>query len=124
MDVFEYAIIRVVPKVERGECVNVGLIMYCRDQKYLRSSLAINHQKIKCLSPEIDCDELDKSLQSFELITTGDIQAGPIARLDDASRFRWLTANRSTIVQCSKVHPGMSADADTTFEKMFKELVL
>jgi hypothetical protein len=124
MDVFEYAIIRLVPQVERGECINVGLIMYCRDQKFIRSQVNVDEGRLRCFSKEIDCDLVKLSLHSFELISKGEKEGGPIAQLDDASRFRWLTANRSTIVQCSKVHPGITEDANATFDKMFRELVL
>lgn len=121
---FEYAIIRVVPRVEREEFLNVGVVLYCRDLKFLQSLHIINEQRLKALCGKIDCDEVKEHLSSFEKIGKGSKDGGPIAVLDLASRFRWLTATRSTIVQTSKVHPGLTADPQKTLEKLYSELVL
>lgn len=120
---FEYAVIRVVPRVEREEFINVGVIIYCPKLKFLKVMFLLNEARVSALSPELDIDCLKQNISSFEKICHGDIDAGPIARLDLASRFRWLTATRSTVVQSSKVHPGLCADADATLLKLFKQLV-
>jgi hypothetical protein len=121
---FEYAVIRVVPRVEREEFLNAGVVLYCRDKKFLDVKYTLNKQRISALCAEIDCEELKEHLFSFEKICRGDASGGPIAALDLASRFRWLTATRSTIVQSSKVHPGFCEDPKEMLEKLHQELVL
>lgn len=121
---FEYAVIRVVPRVEREEFLNVGVILYCKDKKYLGCLLTINHAKLNALCSNVDCNEVEEHLQSFERICKGDKDGGPIAGLDLASRFRWLTATRSTVVQSSKVHPGLCDDAEATLQRLHEQLVL
>lgn len=121
---FEYAVIRVVPRVEREEFLNAGVVVYCKDQKFLQCRYTINKERLQALCADVDCHEVQEYLQSFERICNGDKNAGPIAQLDMASRFRWLTATRSTVVQCSKVHPGLCNDATTALERLYKELVL
>jgi hypothetical protein len=121
---FEYAVIRIVPRVEREEFLNVGIVLYCRDLKFLQSVFTLNREKIEMLCGDIDCTEVEDHLRSFEKISSGDKDGGPIALLDIASRFRWLTATRSTVVQTSKVHPGFCTDPQETLEKLFAQLVL
>ncbi|HEU0112894.1 MAG TPA: DUF3037 domain-containing protein [Flavisolibacter sp.] len=121
---FEYAIIRIVPRVEREEFLNVGVILYCRDLKYLSSRFTVNKERFKALCGDLDCQEVEEHLQSIERICKGDKAGGPIASLDLASRFRWLTATRSTVVQTSKVHPGFCEDAEATLERLHQQLVL
>lgn len=121
---FEYAIIRIVPRVEREEFLNVGVILYCRDLKYLSSRFTVNKERFKALCGDLDCQEVEEHLQSIERICKGDKAGGPIASLDLASRFRWLTATRSTVVQTSKVHPGFCEEAEATLERLHQQLVL
>lgn len=121
---FEYAVIRVLPKVEREEFFNVGIILYCRQTRFLKCRYHINGEKLNLFCSTADVTELEKNLQSFERICKGVVDGGPIAKLDVASRFRWLTATRSTIIQTSKVHPGFCIDADETLQRMFGQLVL
>lgn len=120
---FEYAVIRVVPRVEREEFINIGVIVYCPKQKFLKAMLQVDEARLKAFAPGIDIECLKDNINSFERITNGDKQAGPIAQLDQASRFRWLTATRSTVVQSSKVHPGLCTDAEATLIKLFNQLV-
>lgn len=120
---FEYAVIRIVPRVEREEFINVGVIVYCPKQKFLKAMLHLDDARISALAPTLDLDCLKDNIASLERITNGDPNGGPIARLDQPSRFRWLTATRSTVVQASKVHPGLCADAEATLVKLFKQLV-
>lgn len=121
---FEYAVIRVVPRVEREEFLNVGVIVYCRDLKFLQCLYTLNKAKLDSFCADFDCDEVDKHLKAFEWICAGDPKGGQIAKLDIASRFRWLTATRSTVVQTSKVHPGFSENPLATLEKLHEQLVM
>ena len=121
---FEYAVIRVVPRVEREEFLNVGVILYCKDLKFLQSKCDLNESRLLAFSKDIDTGEIKDSLRAFGQISSGSKEGGPIGKLDQASRFRWLTATRSTVVQTSKVHPGFCEDAFLTLERLFEELVL
>jgi hypothetical protein len=121
---FEYAVIRVVPRVEREEFLNIGVILYCAKQKFLQTIYLLDEARLQAIYPGLDIDELKEHLCSFERICRGDKAAGPIGQLDVASRFRWLTATRSTVLQTSKVHPGMSEDALVTLNRLFDQLVL
>lgn len=120
---FEYAIIRVVPRVEREEFINVGVIVYCADENFLQTKFALNKQKLLALCNDLDLEELNKRLTAFEQICKGAGDGGPIAKLNLASRFRWLTATRSTVVQTSPVHPGLCNNAEETLNKLYNELV-
>lgn len=120
---FEYAVIRIVPRVEREEFINTGVILYCAGQNFLQTRCELNKQKLMAFNNDIDLDELQKRLHAFEEICKGSAAGGPIAKLPIASRFRWLTAARSTIVQTSPVHPGLSCDAAETLQKLYEKLV-
>jgi hypothetical protein len=120
---FEYAVIRIVPRVERNEFINVGVILYCADLKFLQTLYELNEPRLKAFSSHVDIDELKASLHSFEQISIGAKGAGPIAKLSIPERFRWLTATRSTIVQTSSTHVGLCDDAQVVLEKIYKELV-
>lgn len=121
---FEYAIIRLVPQVEREEFLNVGVILYCRDHKYLGMKFALDEKRLHAMFPKADLKDINNHLQSFENITNGEPAGGPIAALDLAGRFRWLTAKRSTVVQLSAVHPGICENPEGTLNKLFEQLVL
>ncbi len=120
---FEYAVIRVVPRVEREEFMNIGVIIYCPKQRFLKVKFLLDKGRINALSGDLDLSCLTDNISSFERICNGDKHGGPIARLDMASRFRWLTATRSTVVQSSKVHPGLCLDAGETLARLFEQLV-
>jgi hypothetical protein len=120
---FEYAVIRVVPKVEREEFMNVGVILYCQSLSYLDASFTLDEERLRALSARMEIAEIKKHLSAFCEICKGGPEAGPIGKLDMGSRFRWLTATRSTVLQCSKVHPGLSADPATTLKNLHKRLV-
>lgn len=120
---FEYAVIRVVPRVEREEFLNIGVIIYCAKELFLQSRYLLDLSRLAAFAPDMDLKELNEHLCSFEQICKGDNFAGPISKLDQASRFRWLTATRSTVIQPSKVHPGITTDAFETLEKLFDQLV-
>ena len=120
---FEYAVVRIVPRVEREEFVNTGVVLYCAKQRFLQLKFRVDEQRIKNLCPLADVDEIYTYLHAFEQVCTGNPAAGPIAQLPLAGRFRWLTATRSTIVQTSKVHPGLCTDAAATLERIFEQQV-
>ena len=124
-DLFEYAVIRVVPRVEREEFLNVGVILYCSKQKFLKAQCFVNEQRIDIFCTDsLEIEEIKNNLKAIERISEGVEYGGPIAKLDMASRFRWLTATRSTVVQTSQVHPGFCKNAAETLEKLFNQLVL
>ena len=121
---FEYAVIRLVPRVEREEFLNVGVIVYCSRLKYLELIYTLDEDRLLAFYPKLDIAELSQHLQAFEAITKGSKDGGPIAQLDLANRFRWLTATRSTILQSSKVHPGFCGDPAAALQRMHATLVL
>ncbi|HEY6914563.1 MAG TPA: DUF3037 domain-containing protein [Paludibacter sp.] len=121
---FEYAVIRVLPKVEREEFINVGIILFSKRAKYIRMKYTINAERLSVFSSELDVNLLSETLHSFERICNGDKAAGTIAQFDIPERFRWLTAVRSSCIQTSRPHPGYSENLDATVEKLFEELVL
>lgn len=121
---FEYAVIRLVPRVEREEFLNVGIILYCAGQKFLQVKYYLDEDRLKTFCPETDLEEVRKNLDAFCQISRGEPEGGSIAKLDPASRFRWLTATRSTVLQTSKVHPGFCDDAAETLGRLFEEMVL
>jgi hypothetical protein len=121
---FEYATIRIVPKVEREEFLNAGVILYCPSAKFLKARIRLHEEKLHNLCNKTDIGEIKKHLDALEQICNGTAASSPIAKLDIASRFRWLTAARSTVVQCSKVHPGLCTDPTDKLEKLFIEMVL
>ncbi len=122
--VYEYAIVRFVPRVERGEFVNVGVALFCRKQRYAELKFHIDEQRLKALFGEIDVQAISLHLESFQRICAGDKNAGKIALLDQTERFRWLTANRSTIIQSSATHVGMCVSAEDTHQELFNKLIL
>jgi hypothetical protein len=121
---FEYAVIRVVPRVEREEFMNVGVVMYCSKQKFLKMMYGLDEERLAAFFKDIDLHQLEQNLLSFQRICNGEKDGGPIAMLDAPSRFRWLTATRSTVVQTSKVHPGFCLDGDDTLVRLYNQLVL
>ncbi len=121
---FEYAVIRVMPRVEREEFINVGVILFCAKQAFLKTAYALNKDRLLVFSDAIDVPELEERLQLFQLIGKGGKEAGTIGQLTMASRFRWLTANCSTIVQTSPVHPGLCEDGQAMLDRLLKQLVL
>lgn len=120
---FEYAVVRVVPRVEREEFLNVGVIVYCREHNFLQVKYSLNEERLRIFCTEIDKKELLENLESVDRICKGTEDAGPIGRLDIAGRFRWLTATRSTIIQTSKVHPGFCTDSQETLTRLYSQLV-
>ncbi|GAB3919476.1 DUF3037 domain-containing protein [Larkinella terrae] len=120
---FEYAVIRVVPRVEREEFLNVGVILFCPSQGFLQTVFELDENRLGAFCREIDIPGLQERLRVFQKICAGRREGGPIGQLPIASRFRWLTANRSTIVQTSPVHTGLCDDAAEKLARLFEQLV-
>jgi len=121
---YEYAVVRVVPKVEREEFINVGLILFSKRQRFLKMQYQVPTAKIQAFCTEFDLEQIAINLSSFQKICEGDTTAGPIAQLDTAERFRWLTAVKSSSIQTSRPHPGFSENLEQSFERLYNELVL
>ena len=119
---FEYAVIRIVPQVYREEFMNVGVVLYCSKEKFLQMRYQLDEKRLTSFFPDAEMTELQSYLVGMNEIVGG--KQGTIGKLGIAERFRWLTATRSSIVQCSKVHPGLCEDAGEMLEKLFKEMVL
>lgn len=120
---FEYAVIRIVPRVEREEFLNAGVILYCPAQGFLQTMYELPEQRLKILSPEVDISELEERLLAFKKVCAGRAEGGTIGKLPIAARFRWLAATRSTIVQTSAVHTGLCTDAKETLNRLYAQLV-
>ena len=120
---FEYAVLRVVPRVEREEFLNVGVIVYCRSQGFLETRFALPEARLRALAPNLELAEIGARLRAFERICQGRATGGTIGQLPPAERFRWLTATRSTVVQTSPVHPGLCHEAGETLTRLFAQLV-
>jgi len=121
---FEYAVIRVLPRVEREEFINVGVILFSKRAKYIRMIYKLDEQRLGTFSNELDLDLLRETLLSFEKICNGSKDGGTIAQFDIPERFRWLTAVRSSCIQTSRPHPGYAKNLDLETKKLFAELVL
>lgn len=121
---FEYAIIRLVPRVEREEFINVGVILYCASQKFLQTAFHLPQEKLNVFTRELVIQEIEDRLNAFTRVCEGKKEGGPIGLFSIASRFRWLTATRSTVLQTSKVHPGFCNDANGELQKLMKQFVL
>jgi hypothetical protein len=120
---FEYAVLRIVPKVEREEFLNTGVILYCPKQKFLKVKLLFDEARLVAFAPSLDREALKENLAALQRICEGAANGGPIAKLEPAARFRWLTATRSTVLQSSKIHPGLCADPEAALERLFEQIV-
>ena len=123
-NLFEYAVIRLVPRVEREEFMNVGVILFCKQLQSIDIKIELNTDKLLALDSMADVNQIKENLRAFEMIANGDKDSGPIGEYGPAERFRWLTATRSTIVQCSKIHPGFCDEPKQALMKIFEEMVL
>jgi hypothetical protein len=120
---FDYAIVRVVPRVERGELINAGVIVSCPTQGYLAARIALAHDRLHALSPSTDAAEVDAALALIPLIAAGDPRGGPIAALPRGERFHWLVAPRSAIIQTSPVHTGLCEQPAAALDQLLDRLV-
>lgn len=122
--IYEYAVIRIVPRVEREEFMNAGIVIYCKRKKYIKVLVSLDGAKLHALHPSADLEQIKLNLNSFEKIGAGAKDGGPIAQLEIAERFRWLTAVRSSVIQTSRPHPGLCIDPEVAALKLFRENVL
>jgi hypothetical protein len=120
---FDYAIVRVVPRVERAEFVNAGVILFCRTQGLLEARIALDPKRLRAIAPGIDLEEVEGHLRLIPCICRGGTQAGPIGLLSPSERFHWLTAPRSTVIQTSPVHSGLCTDTIATLERLLQQAV-
>ncbi|MFI9274574.1 DUF3037 domain-containing protein [Kitasatospora sp. NPDC052896] len=120
---YEYAVLRAVPRVERGECVNVGVLLYCRQSAHLGVRTLLPEAKLLALDPAVDLTGLARALRGVEEVCTGGPAAGPAAADSPGQRFRWLTAPRSAVLQPGPVHTGLTADPVAELARLFEQLV-
>ena len=120
---FSYAMYRVVPRVERGEQLNVGVVVFCRTLRYLAARTMADEQRIAALWPGLDSASVQPHLRAIERIAAGEADAGPIAKLEPSERFHWLVSPSSTVIQPSAVHTGLCTDPARELDKLFRSLV-
>lgn len=120
---YEYAVLRYVPRVERGEFINVGLVMMCKRRRWLRMEFRLDERKLKAFSAQHTESELAEQLDCLRNVAHGARNAGPIAQLEAEERFRWIAAVKSSCMQVSRPHPGLCDDLDSTFARIFEEQV-
>lgn len=121
---FEYAIIRLVPKVEREEFFNIGVILFSKRKKFLGVKFKVDQNKLNAFSCDLDLEAINDYLKSWELICKGDASAGAIGQFEISDRFRWLAASRSTIIQSSKTHSGLTDNPEKELNAIFEKHVL
>ena len=120
---FDYAVIRVVPRVEREEFINAGVVVSCPTRGFLKAGIELDYERLAALDPTIDPALIRQHLEAIELSCEGGTEAGPIGKLPPRARFHWLVAPRSTIIQTSPVHTGLCADADAILERLLDPMV-
>jgi hypothetical protein len=120
---YSYAIIRVVPRVERGECINAGVVLFARTTGYLRAEVELDTSRLLALAPEADIPTIERHLRQFRAIAEGAVDGGPMAELPPSERFHWLTAPRSTVIQTSPVHMGTTDDPDAAIDDLLSDFV-
>lgn len=120
---FQYAMVRVVPRIERGERFNAGVVLFCRPRRYLGARVELDEALLAALAPGVPAGEVRPHLEALARIAGGDPDAGPVARLPQSERFHWLVAPASTVVQPSEVHTGLCEDPGQTLERLFAQLV-
>jgi hypothetical protein len=120
---YSYAILRVVPRVERGECLNAGVILFARTRRFLQAAVALDEKRLLAFAPDLDLSEVGQQLQAIQAICAGAVDGGPLASLPQSERFHLMTAPRSTIIQPSPVHTGCTSDPAATLEHLLQSLV-
>jgi len=121
---FQYALLRAMPSIERGEALNVGVVVHCRRARFLGVRTVVDHDRLRLLDPGVDVAAVDAHLAVIERVAAGDEPENPIAAMDRSDRFGWIVAPSSTSVQPSPVHTGLTEDPAATLDKLFAELVL
>lgn len=120
---YQYAIIRVIPHVERGEAVNVGVVLLCRSHDFVGARTSLDEARLMAIAPDADVSSILRHLEAIDRVAAGDARGGPIARLSSAERFHWLVSPASTIIQPSEVHTGLTEDPAAELERLFGTLV-
>ena len=120
---FAYAVVRIVPDIEREEFLNAGLILFCRPRQYLRAKTTLDGEALSVIRPESDVAAIGEQLDFLEAVAAGTLAVAPFASMSQSERFHWLTTPRSTLVQPGPLHAGMSDDPDATFDRLFDVLV-
>ncbi len=120
---FDYTVIRVVPRVERQEFINAGVVVFCPEKRYLDARVHLDEQRLKSLWPEVDVDVVRAHLEAIPLVCAGDEMAGPIAKLQQRERFHWLSAPRSTIIQPSPVHTGICDNTGNLLDRLANQFL-
>ena len=120
---FQYALLRVVPHVERGECINAGVVLFCRRFGFLAARVDLDRGRLAALAPDVDAEEIERHLDTLARIAAGDAQAGAVAALEQSERFHWLAAPSSTVIQPSAVHTGLCEDPQVTLDGLYERLV-
>ena len=120
---FSYALVRVVPRVERGEAFNAGVVLHCRQRSFLGARVRLDERRLAALAPDVAPGTIQPYLDAIVRVAEGDPQAGPIAALDQSERFGWLAAPSSTIIQPSPIHTGLCEDPQATLDALFDALV-
>jgi hypothetical protein len=120
---FSYAVLRVVPRVERGEAINVGVVVFSRQHDFLGMRAELDEVRLAALEPDCDPGPIRERLAAFEVVVDGDGDGGALAALPASDRFGWVTAPSSTVIQPSAVHTGMTADPQGTLDHLFRTLV-
>ncbi|WP_327292602.1 DUF3037 domain-containing protein [Streptomyces sp. NBC_01198] len=122
-EVFEYALVRVVPRIERGEMINAGVLVYCRARSFVGARVHLDENRLRCLDPEVDVAGVRAALRGYQEICAGGEEAGQAGDDDPGRRFRWLTAPRSTVVQPGPIHTGLTADPVAEVDRLLALLV-
>lgn len=122
-ETYDYAVVRVVPRVERGEFINAGIVMSCERRGWLQARIELDHGRLRALWPDVDVEAVEHALSAIPRICIGGADAGPIGLLPLRARFHWLTAQRSAVIQTSPVHMGRCADLDATMERLLQRMV-
>jgi hypothetical protein len=121
---YDYAILRLVPSVERGECINIGVILFCRTKRFLGALIHVDPQRLSALVLQTDLPAIQEQLDHLLQVCYGKSESGPIGQLSQAERFHWLVSPRSTIIQTSPIHSGLCSDPAATLQSLLQKLVL
>lgn len=120
---FQYTILRVVPRIERGECINVGVVVFCRQHNFLEIRIGLDEGRLRALAPDLDPAAVEPPLAAIAAVVAGEPSAGPLAQLSPSERFGWVAAKSSTAIQPSEVHTGLTDDPQATLDHLFTSLV-
>jgi len=120
---FQYTILRLVPRVDRGECINVGVVLFCPQRRFLAARIELDERRLQALAPGLESATVSPHLDAVAAVLAGEQSAGPLAQLSASERFGWVAATSSTMIQPSSVHTGLTGDPQGTLEHLFRSLV-